>query len=465
MSLRRGGGQDEGRRRSSIVARFAAIPALRGVAGIASGTALGQVLTILAYPILMRLFDPADFGHFALFGAIVMTAVVVASGRYELAVVLEREDSGAANVLALALGLVLATSAATGFFLAVAGVPLMRVLEIENLVPLLPLLPLSVLVHAGYQVLSYWPTRRKEFSRLGAAQLSRSFGVSAFQLSMGFAHTGAFGLVLGQILGQGVAMLVLARQVFARGWRDLWKSVDRDGILRAAREHRHFAFYNAPMSLLYSTVVTAPAILLTPFFGPVAAGLYWFAYRLLELPVTMLGDAACRVFYQRAAELHRTGRPIGGAFLRASGGLGLVALGPALVLVLAGPWLFEFAFGAEWREAGSYIRWMAAWWLVRFVSLPSFMLMPVLGLQRRFLALELAVLVPRLGVIPLAAMHSDIYGAVIGYSLVGLLHHLAATLIVLHRVRRHDLQLAAEPPALRPGPPGREPAAAVGAAS
>ena len=45
---------------------------------------LAQVLTVLAYPILMRLFDPDDFGLFALFGALNMTFVAIASGRTSL---------------------------------------------------------------------------------------------------------------------------------------------------------------------------------------------------------------------------------------------------------------------------------------------------------------------------------------------------------------------------------------------
>jgi hypothetical protein len=65
-------------------------PFMKNVAVLASGTALAQVLTVLAYPILMRLYNPGDFGLFALFGALNMTLVAIASGRYELAIVLAK---------------------------------------------------------------------------------------------------------------------------------------------------------------------------------------------------------------------------------------------------------------------------------------------------------------------------------------------------------------------------------------
>lgn len=54
----------------------------------------------------MRLYNPDDFGLFALFGALNMTFVAVASGRYELAIVMAKTEEDAANLLALTLAIV-----------------------------------------------------------------------------------------------------------------------------------------------------------------------------------------------------------------------------------------------------------------------------------------------------------------------------------------------------------------------
>src|SRR3954467_8588845 len=79
-------------------------PFLKNVAVLASGTALAQVLTVLAYPILMRLFNPDEFGLFALFGALSQYSVAIASGRYELAMVLAKTEEEAANLMGIVLG-------------------------------------------------------------------------------------------------------------------------------------------------------------------------------------------------------------------------------------------------------------------------------------------------------------------------------------------------------------------------
>ena len=101
---------------------------MKNVAVLASGTAMAQVLTVLAYPILMRLYDPDDFGLFALFGALNMTFVAVASGRYELAIVMAKTEEEAANILALTLGIVGAVSIASGFAVWAFGDPMLELL-------------------------------------------------------------------------------------------------------------------------------------------------------------------------------------------------------------------------------------------------------------------------------------------------------------------------------------------------
>ena len=145
------------------------------------------------------------------------------------------------------------------------------------------------------------------------------------------------------------------------------------------------------------------------------AGLYWFTYRLFEMPITLLGDATRRVFYQRAAELYHKGEDLTDIFLRTTGGLtALVAL-PVVVLIIAGPWLYAVAFGDAWREAGVFAQWIVIWWAMRFISLPAMMLVPVLNLQRQFLVLEIVSLIPRFLVLPAAAWIADVDVAIAAY--------------------------------------------------
>ena len=70
---------------------------------LAGGTAIAQILSILASPIITRMYGPEAFGLSALFASITGIVAVVACLRYELAIMLPEKDEDAANLLALGL--------------------------------------------------------------------------------------------------------------------------------------------------------------------------------------------------------------------------------------------------------------------------------------------------------------------------------------------------------------------------
>src|SRR5947209_3080202 len=80
---------------------------LGDVAKLASGTAVAQLVGLLAAPLIARLFSPAAFGGLALFAAISGTISVIACWRYELAIVIPEKDQDAGVLVCLSLTLVL----------------------------------------------------------------------------------------------------------------------------------------------------------------------------------------------------------------------------------------------------------------------------------------------------------------------------------------------------------------------
>jgi O-antigen/teichoic acid export membrane protein len=433
-------------------ARLARSGFARNVAVLASGTAAGQVLTALAYVVLVRLYDPADFGLFAVFGAINMTVVAVASWRYELAIVLARTEAEAINLTALSMLLVVATSLLAGALFAAGGEPLLSLLDAAELAPLIWFLPLAAIASSGNQVLGNWGNRARGYALLSWSQIWRSAGVAGAQVLAGLMRWGVPGLILGQIFGSLMATLVLARQFQGRT-REVLATIRWGEMMRLGRLHRDFPLYNAPAALLNSLSVSVPSMMLAALFGPAVAGLYWFVYRLLEMPITLIGRATRRVFYAEAAERHRAGRPIEGLYLRATLAMAAIALPPCVLVVLYGRPIFALAFGPEWAEAGLYAGWMVVWWLFRFAAVPSSMLAPVLGLQRQFLILEVLGVGPRLLVLPLAARYGDALDAVAAYSMVGMALNLAPMLIVAWHLRSSSGRAAAGAPPGTQTPP------------
>jgi O-antigen/teichoic acid export membrane protein len=107
-------------------------------------------------------------------------------------------------------------------------------------------------------------------------------------------------------------------------------------------------------------------------------------------------------------------------------GLAVVGLIPFGIVIIAGPWLFSFVFGAQWEPTGTYARWLAVWFYCAFAAVPSLQVVAILGLQGHFLIYEVAVVVLRIASLAAGALiwHSDI-AAIALYAIVGALVNIA----------------------------------------
>ncbi len=366
---------------------------VRGALALGGGAAAGQALALLCSPLLTRLYDVRAFGTFGTFTAVVSCLAAAATLRLDQAIVVERDEQGAEDVLRLCLLAVLGTAG-----LATLGALAWAAMGGRGWsAPVLALLGPAVAIAGAFPALSLWFARAGRFRASGLYQATRSgFGVLV-QVLGGLALPVPGLLVGGQVAGQGLATAVLlaadARRlsrVVRRGWSG--------ARLRAAwRRHLAFAVYGAPQALLRLVNTSLPVLLLPLLFGPAAAGLFWMAYRLLILPQQVLVEALRPVFFREAARLHAAGGDLQRASLRMAGLIGCLCLPVVLVLVLTGPWLFGLAFGPAWREAGRFAALIAGAWCLETMQMPSAVCVAVLGRQRAYLLAEAASLVLRLG--------------------------------------------------------------------
>ncbi|MBQ2542370.1 MAG: oligosaccharide flippase family protein, partial [Bacteroidales bacterium] len=73
---------------------------LKNVTLLVSGTAIAQIILMLFQLVLRRLYSPEVFGAFSVYMSIVGILVILSTMRYELAVVLPKEDRKASGLVA-----------------------------------------------------------------------------------------------------------------------------------------------------------------------------------------------------------------------------------------------------------------------------------------------------------------------------------------------------------------------------
>lgn len=341
----------------------------RSIVALLSGTVLAQAIPVALSPLLTRLFLPAEMGVLAQYLSCVAICAVVATGRYELAIVLPKDDDEAFDIFAFASQLAVMVSLAA-IPLLYFGASLSDVFRrVAGERGWLILLPAGIALAGIAQALTYWVSRRREFARVSFARLVQAGVMGTVQLFAGITGVGgALGLVVASVLGQvamvGALLAWVWRQDRARllgvGWSRPWA---------AARKHAGFPKFMVAGQLANVASSQTPVLLLGVLYGPQLSGFYMLAERVMVLPASVVGTSIGDVFRQYAAKQHLEQGHCYDLYLRTAKQLALVAIIPAVVVVAFGPVLFSAVFGASWRPAGEIAVALAA--MVFFQSIAS----------------------------------------------------------------------------------------------
>lgn len=382
----------------------------RGVSVLVGGTAGSQALVVLAAPLLTRLYNPEDFGLLAVYTGLLALFSVVASLRYEMAIPLPASDTEAANVLTLSLLVTVLITGISGVMVILAGPQISQALGSPDLTKYFWLLPLGVFLTGAYKVFNYWAMRTKAFGDIASTRLSQSLVTLAIQI-VGYKF-GGIALLFGQAGGQGIGSVRLARNAFKH---KVFQSWSWQGVLQAATRYKQFPIFSTWEGLLNTAGTQLPPLLFAALFSPAAAGLYSLANRILSLPMTLIGSAIGQVFFSSAAEAHRDGR-LGKLVEQLHAKLAHVGLPPAILLILAGPQLFSWVFGADWQDAGEFARWMTPWIYLVFVSSPLSTLFAVMEHQKQGMMFQIILLAARVVALAAGAVNGSLLFTVILFS-------------------------------------------------
>jgi len=371
---------------------------VHNVLTLMTGTALAQILAVLAIPVLTRVYKPADFGVLALFISIMGILSVVACWCYELAIILPEKDEDAANLLALSIIIATGMSLLILVVIALFGHSIATLLGTPEITFWLWLVPLNLMGFGFFQAFNYWSTRKKQFRRLAVQKTTQSTITIGTQIGAGTllkAYAGS--LISGKIIGNIVATAILGWKIWIDSKKILLsKNISINKIREHALKYKKFPQYSAPQVLLYMASQQLPGILFIVYFGKIVLGHYYLAYCMFSVPMSLLGHAFAQVFYPKASEYYNTNADIKILVRKTYKVLLKISILPSIFLLMFAPTLFEFVFGDNWRIAGEYLRLILPWLTVGFIVSPITFIFPILNRQDIALSYEIVFFMVRL---------------------------------------------------------------------
>ncbi|MBK7964320.1 MAG: oligosaccharide flippase family protein [Bacteroidetes bacterium] len=146
------------------------------------GTGIAQSIPFLLQPFLRRIYTPEDFGAISVFLSILAVISIVSSLRYEVAILLPKEDKDAANVFFLSVLINLAFAVLGWIVLYIFLDAIITLINFPaKYAHFLYLLPLASLFFSVYQSVNYWLTRQKLFRHLQKIRLYEEVLKAAFK--------------------------------------------------------------------------------------------------------------------------------------------------------------------------------------------------------------------------------------------------------------------------------------------
>ncbi len=421
------------RKMINLLSRIWKSSSARNVGKLLSANVFAQLLGILVYPILTRMYAPEDFGLFNLFISIGGIIALLATGEYQSAILLPQREDEAATVARLACRVL------GGWLVVVAlTIPFSNdiadLFEAPELASVYWMLVPYVFGIGAWAIYNAWLTRNRAFGGISTYQLHQSLLGSITKLLFGWMKWLRTGLVLSSVLAPLLALLTeifRSRNTFLTIWQSCPMS-----FRKVANKYRRFPLYSMPRSLLNTLSSNLPSLVLTPFFGMNQLGFFAMATTLAFRPVNMITASIHQVLFERVAQKVRDGQSVLKWLSRQWLMLAAVVVPCMILLAVFLPWFVRILLGEGWDETAQLILYMLPWVTCVFLVAPLAFISEVFGKQKLFLIIETIYLALRLLAMGAGIWMSSFKCAIILMSAVGtiiLLTQLICYIVILYR--------------------------------
>lgn len=353
---------------------------LRSVVVLTSGTVLAQLIGYLLAPIITRMYNPEEMGEFGFYLRIVTLIATIATARYELSIPLPKNEQHSFQLFRLSLRITLITSIITfGFslvYMALKGFQTDAVF-----------ISLAVVFGTFFLVFfnlgTSWSIRTKAFRNISISKVTNSLSMNGLRVLFGFFHFGTYGLLISFIVSL-IAGSYFFFTDFYENSRKKINAASKKKMYVLSKIYRDFPRINLPHALSDNFRDLLVAFIIVHFFSEEIFGSFDHSFRMLRLPLMVIGASMSQVFFNKASEMYNSDKPLLPLVRKMIKSLILISIVPFSIVFFWGEDLFAFVFGSAWRQSGIISEIMTPWLLFNFIASPLSTLPIILGKQKQF---------------------------------------------------------------------------------
>lgn len=350
------------------------------MATLVAGTVFSQIVIFLLSPIISRLYTPEETANFSIYTRIIIFVSTLATARFESALALPKRNEHAFSLYRLIINLVLISfviSIFLSFFYVYFGINDSDESFIYLMIPF-GFAPLC-LMNIG----NGWAMRLGQFKEISRLRMLNSLSMNFSNVLFGVLGLGYKGLILGYIIG-----VLLPGAWFTRKYHLLklkykdFSFKNRKRII--AKTYIDFPKVNLPHALMDIIRELLIVFFIIFFFSKNILGSYDFSFKMLKLPLTVIGGSIGQVYFQKIALKKNNNESLFEITIKTIRNLFFISIIPFSLLFFWGEELFSFVFGEKWSLAGRYSEIMAPWLMINLLVSPISQLPVVLGKLKLF---------------------------------------------------------------------------------
>lgn len=382
-----------------------------------SASTLAQVIALVVYPLLTRLYTPEDFGVLNVLLSLAGLLAIVSTGRYEPALVLEEEDASAKALFKLVMLLCLSLYVLEQLVFTLFAHPIASLFKTASgLERWLPFLSLLVLMMGVWQAVNHYCIRQKKFKVVGENNLVKSSLNAGLKLGFGYAGMLRSGLVLATLLSWASALslsLFRVRKQLA-GFFSADKGLMRD----MAAKYSNFPKFELPQAVSNMLAGNLPLLMLPLCFSMGEVGLFSLALTIGFYPVGVFTGSMDQVLYKRMVEQRQRNEAVLPMIARFCRRTFLVLLPFFVLFFFISEWFFSLVFGEQWAMAGTCFKIMLPWFFVVTMTASLTFIPKVYFKQKTAMLIEFTYIVLRIAALCLGMWQHDMMLAILYFSIV-----------------------------------------------
>jgi lipopolysaccharide exporter len=361
---------------------------LKNSAVLTVGSLGAQLVNFLTIFYISKTYDDSQFGVYSAFYAIAMIFSALVSLRFEVNVLLPKEDSEACTVVILGVlvSLFLGLSILFGLYFVPEELITLGQQGLER-----NWIYVAVIVGVGSSIISLayaW------LNRVGLYKLSAFMRVIQSLAFLALVIIFSFWDVSDGLLWAQLVAVILFSFLIAKNF-PYQRKFDIGQARTVLRRYLNISKYTFPAAVIDTVTLQAPVLLINFLFGSSAAGQFSLAWRTLVVPSSIIGSSVGQVFFQRFARTWSDVIEARKLLTKTWKALAIIGIVPSLMILTNGERIFIWVFGESWASSGVMASILILMIYASFIHSATSSTAIVLGLQKKVLYFTLVLSLSR----------------------------------------------------------------------